>query len=143
MRTFTRFTNVFLNEQDGDKTLINFWDSVIFYNYVQSSTEEPRTPPTVQQFEESREAFFVVLEKYKPEFIIAWGNRLWDKLPNNGRWGTDYILGNSNERFFYFKVNNQEIPAYGIYHPSTSYFNYGYSKYFKEAINMVSNSIRT
>lgn len=138
MRTFTRFTNVLLEEQVDNETLIDFWDSVIFYNYVQSSTEGPRISPTSQQFKEGKDAFIEVLEEYKPDLILVWGERLWDNLPDIGRWGNENILDNENGRFYYYKIENKEIPAYSIYHPSTQYFNYEYSKYLKESIRLVS-----
>lgn len=138
MRTFTKFTNVILEKKVDNDTLIDFWDSVIFYNYVQSSTKGPRIPPSHEQFEESVDGFFEVLDQYRPDLILVWGERLWDNL-HNGRWGEENILDNENGRFYYYKVGNKEIPAYKVYHPSTRYFNYSYSKYLKEAIRLVSN----
>ena len=76
MRTFTRFTNVLLGDQANNDALHEFWDSIIFYNYVQSSTTSPRVPPTQEQFEESEIAFFEVLNQYTPDLIIVWGYRL-------------------------------------------------------------------
>jgi len=140
MRTFTRFTNVLFGEQVDNKTLIDFWDSVIFYNYVQSSTEGPRTPPSNEQFSDSNDAFIEVLEEFKPDLILVWGERLWDKLPDSGRQGEENILDNANGRFYYYKVGDREIPAYGIYHPSSRYFSYEHSKYLKEAIRLVNES---
>ena len=139
MRTFTRFTNVLLEEQLDNETLINFWDSVIFYNYVQSSTEGPRKALPNQQFEESKDAFIEVLEEYKPDLILVWGQRLWDKL-DNGRVGKEIIIDDKNGNFYYYKISNKEIPAYSIYHPSSSCFSYEYSKYLKEAIRLVSKT---
>lgn len=138
MRTFTRFTNVMLEEQVNNETHIVFWDNVIFYNYVQSSTEGPRIPPSKQQFEESKDAFIEVLEKYMPDLILVWGKRLWENLPAIGWWGKENILDNGNGQFYYYKVKNKDIPAYRIYHPSTQYFNYEYSKYLKESMSLVS-----
>jgi len=138
MNTFTRFTNVILENQVDNETLIDFWDSVIFYNYVQSSTKGPRISPTSQQFNESKDAFIEVLEKYKPDLIVVWGHRLWDNLPDIGRLGNENILDDANSQFYYFKIENKEIPALKIYHPSSSSFNNEYSKYLKEAIRLVS-----
>ncbi len=137
MRTFTRFTNILLGEQVDNKAVMDFWDSVIFYNYVQSSTEEPRTPPTNQQFIESKDAFIEVLEEYKPDLILVWGKRLWENLPNIGHWGEE---DNKNSRFYFYRAGDKEIPAYKIYHPSSSYFSYEQSREIKEAISLVSKS---
>ena len=136
MRTFTRFTNVLLNDKVDNETLIDFWDSVVFYNYVQSSTNGPRISPTSLQFEKSKNAFIEVLEVYKPDLILVWGERLWYNLPDTGKWGEEDILDNG--KFYYYKVGDKETPAYKIYHPSTQYFNYEYSKYLKEAMRLAS-----
>lgn len=142
MRTFTRFTNILLESKVDNQTLINFWDSVIFYNYVQSSTSGPRRSPTWRQFNESKDGFIEVLEKYKPDLILVWGERLWDNLPNIGRWGEENILDNANGRFYYYNINKKEIPAYSIYHPSSSSFSYEYSKYLKESMRLVSQQLK-
>ena len=137
MRTFTRFTNVFLGNQVSNEELIDFWDSVIFYNYVQSSTLGPRKNPTQQQFSESEKAFFEVLDMYNPDLILVWGKRLWDNLNDDGRWGDDNILDDFGQKFYYYKINEREIPAYFVYHPSTSKFNYDTTKYLKEVLRLV------
>lgn len=137
MRTFTSFTNVILGGQVADKTILDFWDSVIFYNYVQSCTIYSRISPTNQQFRESEEAFFSVLKTYNPDLIIAWGKRLWQNLPRNGRWGEEKILDNKFEGLYYFNVGEVEIPAFCVPHPSTRYFTYEYSKYFEEVFELI------
>lgn len=142
MNTFTRFTNILLGEQVNNETLINFWNAVIFYNYVQSSTNGPRIAPTPKQFEDSKDGFIKILKKYKPDLILVWGERLWNNLPNTGRWGEENILDNANGRFYYYNINNKEIPAYSIYHPSSSSFSYEYSKHLKESINLVSEQLK-
>jgi hypothetical protein len=136
MRTFTRFTNVLLEEEADNQTLLNFWDSVIFYNYVQSSTEGSRISPTDKQFEESKKAFLEILEYFKPDLILVWGKRLWDHMPDCGFWGKEDILDNFNDHFYYYEASGKKIPAYRIYHPSSQYFNYESSKYIKEAIRL-------
>ena len=64
MRTFTCFTNILLEEQVENEIVMDFWDRVVFYNYVQSSLKSSRTSPTRKQFEESNDAFFEVLKKF-------------------------------------------------------------------------------
>ncbi len=140
MNTFTRFTSILFGYQVDNETLFNFWESVVFYNYVQSSTTSTRTPPTNQQFDQSKDAFFEVLEVYMPDLIIVWGERLWKHLPDIGRWGEEVIVDQHNGLFYYYKLGNKDIPAYSVYHPSTSKFNCEDTKYLKEAIRLVSKS---
>ncbi len=87
--------------------------------------------PSEEQFERSLDAFIEVLEEYKPDLIIVWGARLWEMLPDIGRKGEENVLDNGNGQFYYFKVGDKEIPAYSIYHPSSSSFTYEHSKYLR------------
>ena len=118
MNTYTKFTNFFIFDwKDNDfdsKEVKKFFDSVIFYNYVQEAVSSPDEPPTKQMFQNSENGFFEVLRKYNPDIIIVWGGRLWNNLPKNGRWG-DTILDKDGGKFYYY--NN--IPAYCIPHPAS------------------------
>ena len=137
MNTFTRFTNVFFGEKCNVENLNTFWNSIIFYNYVQKSTEGPRESPSEKMFQESQDAFFEVLNEYSPDIIIVWGLRLWNNRPKNGYWGDKNILNEQGGKLFFYKGKSKDIPAYCIYHPSTSYFGYGYSKYLKELMKLI------
>ncbi|HRO75574.1 MAG TPA: uracil-DNA glycosylase family protein [Crocinitomicaceae bacterium] len=135
MNTYTKFTNVLLNKSADYDELLNFWDSVIFYNYVQSFTSEPRSAPTKEQFKESEEAFFEVLNKYQPDLIIVWGMRLWENMSGKGD------SQHNNDKLFNYPIDNQKsIPAYHIYHPSSSYFNFSCSKDIQNIIEEIANS---
>jgi hypothetical protein len=137
MNTYTKFTNVFFGEKCGNETVNNFWNSIIFYNYVQKSVEGARESPTQQMFQESEAAFFEILNEYNPDIIIVWGERLWNNLPGNGYWAENYVLDESGGKFYYYKGKTKNIPAYRIYHPSTSYFNYEHTKYLKEVMSLI------
>lgn len=137
MNTFTRFTNILFGKRIDNKTLVNFWDYVMFYNYVQSSTKGPRISPSKQQFEESEDAFTEVLRKYIPDLILVWGYRLWYNLPDIGYSGSVNILNNGEVEFYYYKVGNKDIPAYKVPHPSCPYFDYGYSEHLRKIISFI------
>jgi len=38
MNNFTKFVNVFNNRKVDNEEIFKFWDSVVFYNFVQSSS---------------------------------------------------------------------------------------------------------
>jgi hypothetical protein len=137
MRTFTRFTNIFFGEQCNIEKINNFWNSIIYYNYVQKSTEDKRISPTQQMFKNSEDAFFQILKEYNPDIIIVWGKRLWDSLPDNGYWDDKYVLDEQGGKFYFYKGKEKDIPAYYIYHPSTSYINYECTKYLNEVIRLI------
>lgn len=81
MNTYTKF----IRALSGDETLSRggckaWWDRLVFYNYIKEPITGPRVAPTEEQFDKSYEAFVDVVEKYKPDVIIAWGYRLYDNL---------------------------------------------------------------
>jgi hypothetical protein len=77
------------------------------------------------------------LNVYKPDIIFAWGERLWNKLPDNGYWGKNYIIDEQGGKLYFYKTQTKDIPAYRVYHPSTSYFNYDCSKYLQQVMEEI------
>jgi len=136
MNTFTKFTNVMLERQADTNEIIDFWESVVFYNFVQTSTSGSRESPTKVQFEESEDAFIQVLGKYKPDLIIVWGQRLWDRL-DFGRWGEEFFIETTKHMIYYFQSGEFQIPAIQVYHPSTWRFNKDAYKVIEEVIKRI------
>ena len=137
MTTFTRFTNIFLGEQVSNEKLLEFWENVVFYNYVQKAIIGSRTSPDGQDFEDSEKAFFEILEEYKPDLIIVWGARLEERLPQKNKTLSDFeIFNEGGHKFHYYEIAGKKIPAYAIYHPSHSRFSYDYHDFLKEALRL-------
>jgi hypothetical protein len=88
-------------------------------------------------FKDSENAFFEILEEYNPDIIIVWGERLWNNLPNNGYWDNKFILDEQGGKFYFYISKEKDIPSYCIYHPSTSSFNYGCTKYLDEVMRLI------
>lgn len=122
MNTFTKFVNVIHGDNVESLKHLAFWNSVIFFNYVQRALDGPRISPTVIDFEKSKVAFYEVIGNFNPDLIIVWGKRLWDRMPDDGAWG-DQIHPNFNNKYYYYTVANKTIPAFYIYHPSSTDFN--------------------
>lgn len=139
MDTYTKFSNVFQNKYLTKEELKDFWDSILFYNYVQYSTDKARVTPTHEEFFNSKKAFFEVLSEYKPDLIIAWGARLWDLLPNGGEYKQvkNSSLINNGKGLYYYTVDNKEIPIMYVYHPSTSVFSYSTHDIIAEALKLI------
>ena len=63
------------------------------------------------------------MEKYQPEYIIAWGNRLWDKMPGE-YWqnGDDIVVdGYHVATGWYVLSNGKRVKAMAVNHPSVGY----------------------
>lgn len=58
-----------------------FWNSVFFYNYVQSFVPGgPGERPTAKQFSDSAAPFHAVLDDVKPEAIVVMGRQVWTSM---------------------------------------------------------------
>lgn len=136
MNTYTRFSNIVHNKQLSGTEMVDFWDSIAFYNYVQFATDEARVSPSLQEFAESEKAFFEVLDILQPDLVIAWGDRLWNHMPSSGSYKESVNSKvNWGKGLYYYKFADREIPIMTIYHPSSSSFNYEWHEIIQEGLS--------
>lgn len=104
----------------------SLWTHVAFYNYVQRALTGPRKPPSASDFKVSEAAFFVILNVLEPDFVIAWGKRLYNHLPCCGQQGKNVEIEvdgkhYSFETWIYTTANGKQIPVLGIRHPASAF----------------------
>lgn len=116
MNTFTKFGKALKGK---DERSTDIWESVIFYNYVQRAMNAARISPSYKDFEDSENAFFEILETYKPDLIICWGKRLYNNLPGtDGKEGNDITTEYEDIETWIYKETIRVLP---IYHPSAGF----------------------
>ena len=126
LQSFKRFERSLIGtETDADRRW-QIWNSLLFYNFVQEiSTDAPRQLLDAKNPRQSTNAFFEVLETYRPEYIIAWGYRLWDKLlpADRWEWGEEIVIdGLPAIKFGYYTLSDgTRIKAIPVKHPSAGY----------------------
>lgn len=99
-----------------------FWNSVAFYNYVQSSAGYgPRKRPTPQQWQDAWVPFTEVLGELKPEVVIVLGYRLWENLPSHGSAGPRIEKAPRQKDTWRYAYAGGSCLAYGIRHPSAGF----------------------
>ena len=119
-RTFSNFERSVFGKVPNKEERELLWDSVIFYNYLQYAQSGPTRPleQSKEALEESELAFKEVLETYMPDYIIAWGMRLYDMVPD---WGGEQsvleIVDNGEASVWTYEIKGKRIPALFIYHP--------------------------
>lgn len=119
-QTFLCFERAVLGKEISQDERKDFWDRVMFYNYVQFSLSGPRTSPTNEQWSMSENAFKELLETYMPDYIIVWGTRLYDALPALDGEGSDFSISEDiKTELWTYTINGKKIPALKVYHPST------------------------
>lgn len=116
--TFLCFERNLFNKDLSKEEAASFWNSVIFYNYIQFALPEARVQPDSDMWKESEEAFKQVLEEYMPDYIIAWGIRLFGNLPS---WNSQKETLNADEHqteVIKYTIKDKVIPVLEIIHPS-------------------------
>lgn len=104
--------------------------SIAFYNFIQEALDTGSNKPTKEQCIRSDSAFFEVLEKLRPQIIIALGtSHMWTDLPGDeGRyhdrweWRKPFEDENFSLNQGSYSLNDgQKIPILLIKHPSRNY----------------------
>lgn len=121
--TYTKFERALAGRPLTFSEKREVWNSILFYNYVQVPISGARVAPTSQEFSSSEYAFFDVLEEYLPDYIIIWGERLYNNLPRCGGQLPDLDLsnGDSFETWGYDLPTGHTVQLLRIIHPSSAF----------------------
>ncbi len=123
MRTYVKFERSLVGEETNQAMRLKIWNSVIFFNYLQVAMGGPREAGTDEQYRRVGKAFFEVLDKFQPEYIILWGQRLWNNMPGE-RWQNGEAIVVDGKRVatgFYLLSNGKKVKAMAVNHPSVGY----------------------
>jgi hypothetical protein len=110
MNTFTKFAKSFKQGQMTAPEIVAFWQSIVFYNFVQEPMSGPRVAPSAQQFKNSEAAFAQVLATHQPDLVIAWGGRLWNNIPKLAHPSMMFLPHPSSSSFQYDEVYDKLKP---------------------------------
>lgn len=119
-RTFSNFERSVFGKIPSQDERELFWDCIMFYNYLQYAQSGPTRPleQTPDAYEESEKAFKELLEYYMPDYIIAWGNRLYNIVPDwGGESTTIEIPDKGRKKIWTYEINRKKIPTLFIHHP--------------------------
>ena len=120
--TFKKFERSLVNRETDLAERGKIWNSVVFYNYLQCVMSSPRETGGDDDFVSSAPAFFEVIQKYQPEVIIVWGQRLWNKLPYDNWHGDKDVDVNGNViQCGHYDIGGKSYMAFPVNHPSGGY----------------------
>lgn len=118
LQTFLCFERAMAGRKLDQKEREEFWDSIVFYNYMQYAQSGPRRP--LEQTNDSSEAFREILEEHMPDYIIVWGKRLYGRMPNWNGVQSEITLDNGDKTdVWIYDINGKKIPAIRVLHPSS------------------------
>ncbi len=121
--TYTKFERALALKTLSQAEKAELWNSIAFYNYVQVPMTGARVSPTKDDFVNSTEALFKVLNQHLPNILIVWRQRLYKNLPESGHQGQDLILpdGKISETWIYPLSNGHSVYILPINHPSSGF----------------------
>lgn len=127
--TYTRFINAVYGDDTNGSEREAYFDSIIFYNYLQEyAGSRPGDAPKFDYAADQHfSAFLEVLNEHKPDVIIAWGNLVWNALPDDWGFGSAnkepqfQVLGRTFVKYQTYPYAGRDILLVGVKHPSTSF----------------------
>lgn len=135
--TFRKFERSLVGHETTPEESARIWNSLAFYNYLQTAVPGPRKSGTPEDYDKSEDAFYEVLNTLQPDAIIVWGvTRMWDNMPSRGWKKGDEIEvdGHPLKQGSYTLDNGHEIKAIWINHPSSGYSWERWNKAIKEVL---------
>lgn len=122
MRTFLKFERA-LSNADPNIDRNSIWNHLMFYNYLQRPLRGLRMAGE-KYYEEAKEPFFAILEKYKPDYIIVWGRRLFVNLPSENVLEGEY-MPSIEINIWSYQIDGHTIMVLPVVHPSGGFL-WGY-----------------
>lgn len=73
------------NENTKRAGAIAIWNSIAFYNFLQTAKKSnARIPYYGEYYEKSLPNFWTVLDELSSDIVIVWGRKVWGYLPIEG-----------------------------------------------------------
>ena len=120
--TYTKFERALTGKVLDFSQHTELWETLMFYNFVQTLMPAPRVRPAKKDFKASEPAFQEVLKKYSPDYIISWGYKLYDCLPQTGHQLQNIVAEDGKEAAVWgYEVGVNTIPLLAIKHPASAF----------------------
>jgi len=124
---FTKIQNIFSNPNHWDEITperyaLNkklFWDDVCFYEYIQERMDNPKQKVPAKYWENSKGAFKEILQKLKPDIVIALGYEMYMNLPQEGSEGILIKHGNNIMETWKYNISGNDTYVCQVQHPSS------------------------
>ena len=120
MATYIKFERALVGEVVEDK--VNVWEHLAFYNYVQKAMAIPRESPTYDDFKCSETTFWNVVNRFNPNVIICWGQRLYSKIPHLNDMDKELSVQlDENDEAIARHYSDSNMFIIPIYHPASAF----------------------
>lgn len=122
MNTYTKFERAVAGRELSQEERVEFWNSILFCNYIQEPLEQPRQRASQELYLAAQEPFMELLETYRPDGVIAWGNALRDTLRLEGQKGrTIKTEWEDIETITYVLGDGKKVNILPMQHPASGF----------------------
>ena len=119
---WTNIVMTFLAHKPTLEEKVSFWDSVAFYQFIQSSVGfGPRKRPSEEQWAAGETPFFEVLGFLQPQLVAVLGYKNFEKLPNRNAEGGPAIPNFPDVETCRYSYSGGSSLAIRLKHPSSGY----------------------
>jgi len=139
-RFWTNIAIMFLNRRPTLADKHEFWHSVSFFNYLQSSAGfGPDSVPLEDQWQNSHSAFFEVLANLKPQLIVVLGDRVWNRLPPVHRTDGEPIPGADWMKTYRYAFPGGSALSIQVRHPGRAFNGRDWHPHLSNALALASS----
>lgn len=123
---WTKAAGVFLGRRPNDSEYRSFWNSVMFYNYIQEFVgDKARMRPMPTMWKRAAPALNEVLHLHQPHFVLVLGKALWENLPQGHAEKSVTIPGDTKSRPVRFiSTGAHNVALFAIKHPQSPGWKY-------------------
>jgi hypothetical protein len=117
-RFYTRIARIFDHDPMSFEARKRFWNSVVYYNYLQVVLSKPRQQPPAGAWLEAQSAFRETLEEHRPDVVFAFSKRMWPHLPKDSDTNFPNDVGTECRTGQLQISGGHQVKYIGFHHPT-------------------------
>lgn len=121
IKTFVSFERALSGRVLDQQSREEVWNSISFYNLVQTAMDDPYMQPTQEQYLAAQQAFPTVIRELLPDVIIAWG-KAYSYAPDLDGYPLESVeYEDALGKLWGYTIDGKPVVLLGIKHPSIQF----------------------
>jgi hypothetical protein len=116
---YTRIARMFGYDYRSFSQRKLFWESVVYYNFLQVVLTKAREIPPAKAWSESVSAFRETLEEHRPDFVVSFSKRMWPHIPKDSGTALYNELGVDCRSGYIALTDGHSVRMINFLHPTS------------------------